>query len=571
MILSLSGMTFLCIGLAAVVGWPALATVREAARALGNRENALPGSGTALDGAAWPDVLRQSGNVPRQAALALESARLVLQTEAIALPIGVLLAFLLFRTDAFGAKLLLGLIILAAFVPLPLHATAWLGAIGNAGRLQVVGWQPILVGRSGAAFVHAMATLPWVVLIAGIGLCAVEPELEESALLDYGPSRVLTAVTLRRAMAAIAAAALAVAVLTAGDMTVTDLLQIRTYAEESYIQYTLGRGPGAAAMVALPPLCLLGALILLVGSALSRLDPSRIASSFARARVWPLGPWRIPLGLSLLLLVGNTLALPLYGLVWRAGRVGGRATLGRGPVWSFHGLAGTLGSAAGEIWEPLLWSLIWAAAAATAATTLALMLGWSARRSRFSNLITIATLYSRFWNLIAIATLCLTLAAPGPVAGMALVLAYRMVPAIYDSPAMIVMAETFRSLPYAILLLWPFLRSLPQDYLDAAALDGLDPPRQFLRVVIPLSLRPIVAAWAIAFAIALGELAATNIATPPGVPPISVVIWGLLHTGVDSNLAGVALIVLLVVTGAGLFALGAVRSLQAIQRPAAPG
>ena len=116
------------------------------------------------------------------------------------------------------------------------------------------------------------------------------------------------------------------------------------------------------------------------------------------------------------------------------------------------------------------------------------------------------------------AILCLTLAAPGPVAGMALVLAYRQFALVYDNPAMIVIAQAFR-LPYAILLLWPFLRSFPQDYLDAAALDGLDRPRQFLRVVLPLSLRPILAAWAVAFAIGLGELAATNIATPPGVPP----------------------------------------------------
>ena len=60
------------------------------------------------------------------------------------------------------------------------------------------------------AVVHALAALPWVILIVGVGLCAVEPELEESALLDYGPGRVLLHVTLRRALGAIAAAALAV-------------------------------------------------------------------------------------------------------------------------------------------------------------------------------------------------------------------------------------------------------------------------------------------------------------------------------------------------------------------------
>jgi hypothetical protein len=41
-----------------------------------------------------------------------------------------------------------------------------------------------------------------------------------------------------------------------------------------------------------------------------------------------------------------------------------------------------------------------------------------------------------------------------------------------------------------------------------------------------------------------------------------VVIWGLLHTGVESHLSGVALIMLMVVGGAGLFAAGAVRLLK---------
>ena len=556
-ILSLSGGAVLCIALVAVVGWPTLATIREAWRELSNNANALPASGTALDAAGAAELLRESKRSPQSAALALESAKLVLETEAMALPLGLFLAFVLFRTDAFGGKPLLGLIILAAFVPLPLHATAWLGSFGNSGRLQAIGWQPVLVGRSGAAFVHAMASLPWVVLIAGMGLCSVEPELEESALLDFGPARVLRTVTFRRALGAIAAAALAVAVLTEGDMTVTDLLVIRTYAEQVYLQYTLGSGPGAAALVAFPPLCVFGVLIALVGRALSRLDPSRVVSSFARARTWPLGAWRIPGGLLLLIVVGNALALPLYGLVWRAGRVGGQASIGRPPVWSLPGLAGTLRLAAEEIGQPLLWSLFWTAAAATAATTLSLALGWAARRSRI-------------WNLIALAILCLTLAVPGPVAGMALVLAYRIIPQVYDSPLMIVMAQTLRSLPYAMLLLWPFLRSVPQDYLDVAAINGLDRPRQFLQVVIPLSVRAIVAAWAIAFAIGLGELPATNIATPPmrsGQMPVSVMIWGLLHTGVESHLAGVALIVLLVVAGSGLFALVAIRSLKAIERP----
>ena len=582
-----------------VVGWPAIATVREASRAWMLRHDTVPATGASLDQAGSAAMLRDSGQIARPVRLAIETVSLVAATVAIALPVGILLAFFFFRTNVWGRQLLLALIGLSAFVPLPLHATAWLGALGNVGRAQAFGVRPILVGLIGAAFVHALAALPWAVLIIGVGLSAVEPELEESALLDYGPGRVLLYVTLRRTIGAIAAAALAVAVLTAGDMTVTDLLQIRTYAEEAYLQYSLGRGPGGAALVALPPLVVLGSLIVITGVALGRFEPARLVSSFHRARLWQLDRWRVPCGVVLLALVGNAAALPLYSLVWRAGRVGGRATLGQSPRWSLFGLMGTLQYAGAEIWEPLKASLVWTAIAATLAAVIACALAWASRRSIGWRIVALATLaltlatpgpvagmalvlayhaipvvhdspavtvITETLRSLPLSMLALMLASPGPLAGMALVLAYREIPVVYDSAAMVVMAETLRTLPYSLLILWPFLRSFPQDYLDAAALDGKGPWGQLFRVVLPLSRRPLVAAWAIAFAIGLGELPATNLAAPPGTQPMSVLIWSLLHTGVESHLSGVALIMLTVIAAAGLFALVSVRSLRAMER-----
>jgi iron(III) transport system permease protein len=517
-------------------------------------DRAIASAGAALDAAASADVLSEARGLSRPLLLARESVTLALLTEALALPWGVLLAVLLFRTDVWGRRLLILLFALAVFIPLPLHATAWLGAFGNAGRMQVIGMRPILVGRLGAAVVHALAALPWVVLIEGIGLCAVEPELEESARLDMSPLLVVLRVSLRRTASTIAAAALAVAILTAGDMTVTDLLSVRTYAEEAYVQYLLGRGPGEAALVVIPPMIILGVSILIVGQWLARFDPARVVSSFTAPRPWALERWRVPCGLLLLALVGNATALPVYALIWRAGRVGGRVAMGKPPMWSLPGLEGTLRYAAGEIVEPLKTSLFISTMAATAAVALAWSLAWCSRRSAAMRFMTISLLV-------------ITLAAPGSVAGMALVLAYRDIPAVYDSRAMVVLAQTARSVPFALLLLWPLLRSFPQDYLDSAALDGYGPLGQVLHVALPLSWRPLIAAWATAFAIGLGELPATNIAAPPGVEPMSVFIWGLLHTGVESHLAGVALLMLLVVAAAGALAAVAIGSLR--RRPRA--
>src|SRR5438093_793860 len=86
----------------------------------------------------------------------------------------------------------------------------------------------------------------------------------------------------------LATAALAVAVLTAGEMTVTDLLVVRTYAEEAYVQFQLGHGPGAAAAVALPPLAVLGGLVFLAARSLLRADPARIPTADTRVRLWGL-------------------------------------------------------------------------------------------------------------------------------------------------------------------------------------------------------------------------------------------------------------------------------------------
>jgi iron(III) transport system permease protein len=527
-----AGGLLLALALAVVLGWPGAALVLEAARGTSLAETARGLMDTALAGAAG-----------RPLGLAAATLRVTLGAEALALPAGIALAVLLFRTDLWGRRLLLGLLALALFVPMPLHATAWLGAIGNVGRLQALGGRPLLTGWTGAAFVHALAALPWVVLLAGVGLRSVETEAEESALLEMPARRVVVRVTLRRSLGALAAAALAVAVLTAGDMTVTDLLQVRTYAEEAYIQSQLGEGPAAAAKVAIPPLLVLGGAILAGARALGRWDPARLVSSREQPRTWRLGRGRVPLGLAVVLLVGAVLAVPIYGLIWRAGRVSGRAAGGLPPHWSLGGLVGTLARAWPDVAEPsalvldplrspLLSSTLGAALGATFAVILGWPLAWKARRPGM-------------WAAVAAGVVALLLAAPGPIVGLALKLAFLRVPAIHDTGAIVVLAYVARTLPYVVLILWPALRAIPPAHLEVAAVEGYAGWRLAGHVAAPLARPAIAAAWGVAFVLALGELPASHLVLPPGWMTVSARVWMLLHTGVESHLAGVGLILLI--------------------------
>jgi iron(III) transport system permease protein len=526
------------LALVAVVGWPLLATVLEATRP---EDSSGSGPGEIV-------ATTRPGEIVRPLGLAFQTARLVLATEAIALPLGVVLAFVLFRTDAWGRRGMLAAVGLSAFVPMPLIATAWLGALGNAGRSQAMGLGVLLQGWSGAAFIHAMAGLPWIVAIVGVGLRGVEPDLEESARLDLPPWAVVLRITLRRSLGALAAAALAVMVLTAGDMSVTDLLSVRTYAEESYTQYQSGNSPRAAA-VALPPLIAFGALILLGVRGLLKVDPARVLSASDRSRDWRLGPWRGPVGLAVVATFGLVAALPIFSLAWHAGRVVDRLRPGE-PRWSLAGFGGTLASTSGELFagalsrpmrSPMVASVVLSGVAACLTVAMAWTLAWLARKPGP-------------WRWVVAATVALTLAVPGPVAGMALVLAYVPFPMVYDTPARVVLAYMLRTLPYAVLVVWPAVRSLPVEYLEAASLEGYGPWGQARRVAIPLTLGAIAAGWGVSFALALGELPAANIAAPAGVMLVSVRIWELLHRGVESHLAGLGLVMLGFVALAGALA-----------------
>ena len=262
-------------------------------------------------------------------------------TLAIALPAGVVGAILLYRTDLPLRRFWRFLTLLALFVPLPLFASAWQATLGTDGLLPSAAWttrltndpdvtatglvwKPWAYGLGAATWIHAVAALPWVVLLVGQGLRWVEPELEEEALLSAAPVRVLARVTLPRIRAVIAAAALWIALQTVTEITITDMMQVRTFAEEVYYQFVVGDDAAVARGVAVNlPIALLVALVVLVAA---RRLQSAVPSLEHRAgppATFALGGWR---WLAFLVIVSAAVLLagvPLASLVWKAGIEGG--------------------------------------------------------------------------------------------------------------------------------------------------------------------------------------------------------------------------------------------------------
>jgi iron(III) transport system permease protein len=197
-----------------------------------------------------------------------------------------------------------------------------------------------------AIWVHAVAALPWVVLLVGQGLCWVERELEEDALLVASPWRVLWAVTLPRCRAALFAAGLWVAVQTATEITVTDLMQVRTFAEEVYTQFVapdrdLAAGDvravtARAVAVSAPAIVCTWVLVVWIARRWERsLPPLRTLA--APVCLFRLGWTRWPLAGVVLALVGMLAGVPLASLLWKAGLHGSPETWSAPAAW--HQLA----------------------------------------------------------------------------------------------------------------------------------------------------------------------------------------------------------------------------------------
>ena len=171
---------------------------------------------------------------------------------------------------------------------------------------------------------------------------------------------------------------------------------------------------------------------------------------------------------------------------------------------------------------------------ATAAVAVAIGLAWLARHSRLS-------------APAVLLTTAVCLAVPGPVIwlGVIWLLNQPHVPPLiylYDRSILAPwLTLSIRGLAPATLIMWHALRSVPPEMLDSAAVDGAGPITRLWRIALPCRLWAVALAWIVALAVALGDLAASILVVPPGVTTLSIRIFGLLHYGVEDQVAGICL------------------------------
>jgi iron(III) transport system permease protein len=484
----------------------------------------------------------------RLSALFQNSALLALLACLLAVPIGTLAALALERTQLFAASAFRTLVVIALFLPLPVAAVAWQIILGSwLPPLDMlpgdVAWRPWKQGLVPAACVHAACGWPWVCLVVSTVLRTTDRGLEDEARMTGGSRAVYCYVLWPRLRLGAMLGAGVVTLQTATEIPITDAMMVRTLAEEVYTQLVSANDGLGGAVVAtlLPWSCGIGLMALLLRKwSLFSLMPQADATLTRRlqhsSRWTSLAAWFVMLAVVI---------LPIAALVWKAG--GGANPQGWSAVAWLMQMAKTLQIDGVTLLQNaaeclgmslLIVSLVW-------------WVAWQSLRS---------ARVARWVFALA----CIAIITPGPIVGMGIksaigflvdaeawVLLHTLGPIefpplrsmLYDQPSPVPQGWVglVRFAPWALIMIWPAMRAVPQDLLELAKLQGADAWAEWRDVVMPFT-RP---AWVFAvLAVAgllLGEVSGSKLVNPPFRNVFILRLFDQMHYGAETTVAALAL------------------------------
>jgi iron(III) transport system permease protein len=364
-------------------------------------------------------------------------------------------------------------------LPPVLAAAAWLGA-----RLPVP-------HAFGCAAILGALYWPIVALLLEASLRRLPGDTLDAAAIQLSSARTLRAVVWPHVRPALGAGALLVFLLAASEFTVPALFVVPTISMTIYEEMSAFRSASAAS-AAIP----LVALAISLAWSLRRLPmipPSKPARPFLQGAP---------------LIAVRAFAV----LIWMATAVAPTA------IFAMR---------AGSFWKVLsmhLDSIAWSGVVAGA--TAVLLVAWASLSPRRSRL-------EPFW----LATLVL----PGVIAGFgALSLAARLgiQPVLGPSGALFILALMAR---FAFAAWLPLREPVDRTQLEAAELSGLSRLRIWTRIVAPAALPRALAAGAIVFVLALGEIGPAVLLAPPGKQTAVQHLFNWMHYGYDDAVAALAL------------------------------
>ena len=480
-----------------------------------------------------------------------------LASSALAIALGVSSAWLVARTDAPFRRTATAAAFLSLAVPVIVKSVGWIMLLGpNSGLLNVVlrlfvGGEegPLqLYSLAGMIFVEGMLWTPVVFLLTLPVLGAIDPALEEAAATSGADvPQTFRRVTLPLMRPSIVAVFLLALIRALESFEVPLLIgapgNLHTLTTAIYQSVHAGFLPKYGEASAFAVL-----LLLIVAAPLAyyyRL--TKAADRFAtitgkgfRPRRLRLGAWRRPLGLWLLI-IPSSLAAPLLILVWASflpvykppeladfaqlSLVNYRSVWGRPET-----LAGLANSALIGFWS------------ATAVVALTFAAAWLIIRYKSG----------ARWALDM--SISLPLVFPGIVLGITILIEFLRLPMIpiYGTIWILVFAFLIRFMPYGMRFCHAGILAIHRELEECGRTCGASALTVLRRIVLPLALPSVAAAWLYVFLHSIRDLSIAILLAGPKSQVIAVVILDLWNNGEVPELAALAVLMAAAVTALGV-------------------
>ena len=481
---------------------------------------------------------------------------------ALAIPLGLVICWAIRQGGRTGRWLTLACLV-STMLPMVIHVSGWDAAIGKLGWLTTARGNvltPLLSGWWAAVWTHSMIAAPQIGLMLHFCQSKQQRIYEEQALLDTDGWTTFLTISLWRLWPLLMVSVLWVIVTCSREITVTDLYQVETFAEQIYLGYSLGNGntagawptaidvevnPGFWTTAIYVSLLAVAAVVMFMVLA----DSSRPNENDTSDSQWRTNRSATIVGWLLLFLL---VAIPAANVLVRASfyvdTVDGQLTQN----YSLEQIYRVLQKSCLDYRMEMLWSLAISVVSATVAIIISVLLvRW-----------TFGSTAKRFIFAIVVAS---GLALPGPVTGNVLAQAFAIptwpwfVWLVNYSIFAPVIATTIFTGPLIALAIWFVLHQTPRNVAAAASLDGLTDSGSFWKIRFRGNFKTIVGCWLLACVLCFGELSASQLVRPAGMDTVARKMLGDLHAGVNELTAGISIVVAAAAIGVSLIGWSIIR------------
>ena len=370
----------------------------------------------------------------------------------------------------------------------------------------------------GAIFILTLSYFSYITLLTFTGLQSIDRNHLEVALLSQNKWKSLVNIILPMLMPYIFAGAIFVFIFSIIDFGIPDMLRLNVYPVEIFIQYSAFYNDRAAIILSFPIILLTATIVILQKVYMKNRSYIQIYSGYQNLKPIYSTKWLSTVTIPTIFLSS---IVPIIVLLTSSG--------------NFSNYMNALVTSKNQFFFTIMISAMSAFFILIFSLFLAIIL----ERSNH--------IYTKIIHSIAL----IPLAIPAITIGICMITIWnqKFIDFVYSSSIIIVLAYTFKFLPFAVILIISSLKNINKNLEESACLSTSSWFRVMNNITFSLLKPSLLFAFFVIFILSIGELGTTVLIMPPGRETITLKIFNYMHYSDYKTVNALCLILIFIILG----------------------